>query len=400
MPLTVQPSTLFTSLSLGPVDIQPRCRAGAIYDDNILIEPSSSHPKSDLIWYAQPAFFAVAGDRTAIREYLLRYDDVITFSPATFVLAPPDTWPGATVMLDYGPRFNAFTDHSENDSADQFLTFNALWPMRKLIVGVQQKYTLQNTTIIEAGRRTWQETVPTAALAAYQFSEKTTADFKLSRTAISYEQQDLANYTDWNWDNWLNYQYTERLNLSAGVNVGLLDQASHAEQTYQTPQLRARYRYGARLVLESTAGLQMRQYDDREDCTVEPVFNASVSYLLSENTSIRLTGFRRELPSVSFGYDYIASGASLELQQQLGDRYIVSLAMTGYSSDYVATTQKLLSTDQAHRTDTFIEVKPALSIRFTRHWYGRLFYLFRTVQSGLWDGWTDNQVGSELTWTF
>ena len=102
-----QPSTPFTSFRLGPFDIQPRISAGVTYDDNILI--SSQNPESDLIWSLKPAFLAVAGDRLAIEDYQRTYHDVVSFSPDTFIITDQETWPGKTLMVDYGPQFNWFT---------------------------------------------------------------------------------------------------------------------------------------------------------------------------------------------------------------------------------------------------------------------------------------------------
>jgi hypothetical protein len=396
--LNPQPSTLPTELRLGPFDIQPRITTGVTYDDNIFI--LSTNPESDLIWSLQPAFLAVAGDRLAIEDYRRAYHDVVRYSPDTFIITESETWPGRTLMVDYGPKFNWFTQHAENDSIDEFLTVNALWPMGKMILGLRQEYVLQNTTIIEAGRRSWQQTIPTALMAGYQFSDKTTAEVNLSHNSVSYEQQGLADYSDWNWDNWLNYQYNPVLNMSLGANLGILDVSSQPHQTYETPAVRARYRYGTRVILDGSAGVQMRQYGAGVADTLEPVFSLTAYYQASENSTFHLTGFRRELPSVTSGYDYISTGVSLGFQQQFGDRYFASLAMTYYSFDYRATSPDLVIAEQARRVDNFIEVRPAFEVRFTRNLVGSLFYLFRTVQSAQWDGWTDNQVGTRVTWTF
>jgi hypothetical protein len=164
--------------------------------------------------------------------------------------------------------------------------------------------------------------------------------------------------------------------------------------------VRTRYRYGARVILDGSAGVQMRQYGAGIADTVEPVFSLTGYYQASENSTFHLTGFRRELPSVTSGYDYISIGASVGFQQRFGDRYFASLGITYYYADYVATSPDLVSSEQAHRADNFFEVRPAVEVRFTRHLVGSLFYQFRTVQSAQWDGWTDNQVGARFTWTF
>jgi hypothetical protein len=389
----------FPDLRFGPFDIQPRVTAGFTYDDNILL--SSHNPESDLIWSLRPAFLAVAGDRLAIEDYRRTYHDVVSFSPDTFIITPPEEWPGRTLMVDYGPGFNWFTEHGRNDSLDEFLTVNALWPLHKMILGFRQDYMLQNTTVIEAGRRTQEQIIPTVLSAGYQFSDKTTAEINLTRTSVAYEaSQHLADFTDWNMENWLNYQYGTRLNLGVGAALGKLDLPSQPGQVYETPEIRARYRYGTRLLLDGSLGEQMRQYDGGVPGSTTPVLNLTAHYIASENTTLHLTGFRREAPSGAFGYDYISTGLTLVLEHQFGDRYFAGLETTYYYSDYLETSPTLLSTQPIHEVDNFIEIRPSFKVRFSQHLAGTVYYLFRTVQSRQWDGWADQQLGVRLTWTY
>lgn len=397
--LTPQPGPDFTGCRLGPFDIQSRIATAVTYDDNILI--ASQNPEADLIWSLQPALLAVAGDRTAIEDFQRTYHNVVRFSPDTFIITPQSDWPGKALMLDYGPRFNWFTTHTENDSIDQFLNFNALWPVSKIILGVRQEYVQQNATIIEAGRRTWQQTVPTALMSGYQFSEKTSVEVNLSRTAVSYEQQQgLADYTDWNWANWLNYQYSACFNLGWGANFGALELPSQPGQVYEALMVRARYLYGTRIILDGAFGLQLRQYEGGVPNTMAPVFNLVARYAASESTVFHVTAFRRESPSVSSGYDYLSTGAAVGFQQRLGDRYFARLDLTCYTIDYLATSPALIATEKAHQTDTYFEVRPAYEVQFSHHLFGSVFYLFRTLKADQGAGWTDNQIGTRLTWTF
>jgi hypothetical protein len=96
----------------------------------------------------------------------------------------------------------------------------------------------------------------------------------------------------------------------------------------------------------------------------------------------------------------VSTGASLGVHQRLGDRYFAGLSITYYDFNYLATSQALVASGQASTLNNYIEVRPELEIRFTRHLVGSLFYLFRTLQASRGDGWTDNQVGTRLTWTF
>ena len=397
--LNPQPSTHSTELRLGPFDIQPRITTGVTYDDNIFT--SSHNSKSDVFWSLYPAFLAVAGDRVAIEDYRRTYHDVVRFSPDTFIINEPSEWPGRTLMVDYGPRFNWFTIYDQNNCVDEFLKINALWPMGEMILGLRQEYTLEDTTVIEVGQRARQQIIPTVLMAGYQLSEKTSAAVNLSRTSVSYDQdQGLADYTDWNWDNWLNYQYSPLFNVALGANLGVVDLPSQPGQTYETPMVRARYHYGARILFDGSVGVQLRQYEGGSPNSTEPVFNLTAYYQTSEHSGIHLTGFRRETPSVYLGYNYLSTGVSLGFVQRFGDRYYTSLDMTYYDINYLGTSPGFAATEQARRVDNFFEVTPAFEVRFTRHLFGSLYYRFRTVQSAQWDGWTDNQVGARFTWTF
>jgi hypothetical protein len=191
-----------------------------------------------------------------------------------------------------------------------------------------------------------------------------------------------------------------RLNLGLGANLGALNLNSQPGQTYETPEVRARYRYGARVLLDASFGIQLRQYEGEVPSTTDPVFSLVAHYEASENTCFHLAAFRRESPSGTSGYDYISTGASLGFQYQFGDRYFASLDMTYYYANYLATSSAFLSTSPTYQVDDFFEVRPALEVRFDRHLVGSLFYLFRTVQSKQGDGWIDNQVGMRFTYGF
>lgn len=397
--LNPQPSTLPTDLRLGPFDIQPQIAARVTYDDNIFT--SSRDPKPDVFWSLQPSFLAVAGDRLAIEDYRRTYHEVVSFSPDTFIITEPSEWPGRTLMVDYGPRFNWFTKYNQNNCVDEFLKINALWPMHKMILGLRQDYTREDTAVVEAGGRARRQTIPTILMAGYQFSERTTAEVNLNYTSVSYEQdQGLADYTDWNWDNWLNYQYSPLFNLALGANLGVLDLPSQPRQTYEIPMVRARFRYGSRILLDGSVGVQLRQYEGGIPHSTEPVFSLTAHYEASDRSSFRLTGFQRETPSIFFGFNYLSTGASLGFQQRFGDRYYASLEMTYYDINYLGTSPGFITTAQAKRVDNVFEVRPAFEVRFSRHLFGSVFYLFRTAQSAQWDGWTDNQIGTRFSWAF
>ena len=376
-------------LRLGPFDFNPRLTIGVVYDDNILI--ASQNPQSDLIWSVQPAVRVVAGDRSTMTEYRLLGYDVMYLSPGTFITRPQEGWPGKMLMLDYGPKFNGFTDHSENDSIDQLGGFNALWPLAKAILGVNQGYRLENTTIIEAGRRSQQETIPTSLMAGYQFSEKTSAELNLRRTSINYEVKDLTGYTDWSNDNWFNFQATPLLNVGGGVTLGTLDSGDRS-QNYEQLLARARYQLAERVIVGLSLGGEVRQFEDSSS-TVEPIFSLDATYRPLDQTTITLAGYRRDLPSVYSGYNYLLTGISANVRQQIGDRYFVQVGAAYDNYSYLANARQTVT----DRSDNYFLARVSFDVRFTKHLDGEVFYQFRTLDSSQADGFSNNQAGLQLT---
>jgi hypothetical protein len=392
--LNPQPSTHPTELRLGPFDIQPRITTGVTYDDNILL--SSQNPESDVIWSLQPAFLAVAGDRLAIEDYKRQYHNVVGFNPDTFIVRDQAEWPGGAFILDYGPRFNWFSTYDQNDSIDEFLNANLLWPMSKLILGARQQYQLENTTLIEAGQRTEQEIIATDLSSAYQFGEKTSAELNLHRTSTSYESPQFLGYTDWKADGWINYQLLPRLNTGAGAVFGFLDVQDQRSQTYEQFLARARYQFGERLSADLSVGGQVRQYESGRDQTVEPVFSLTGHYRPTETTAFSLSGYRREQAAVFLGANYLATGVSLSARQQILDQLFLRLGLDYYNFDYVANAE----TTVGGRTDNYFIARLGFEYRFSHQLIANAFYQFRTLDSNEYDGFNNNQVGVQLIFAY
>jgi hypothetical protein len=380
-------------LRVGPFDIHPRLTTGVMYDDNILIAPHNT--KSDLIWSVQPAASIVAGDRMAITEYLINNSDFMGISPGTYITSSPEYWPGKMLMLDYGPRFNWFTDYSENNSTDQLLKFDALLPMAKLILGVNQNYTSENTTVVEAGRRSNVETISSAIMAGYQFSEKTSAEMNLSRRSTDYEaSQALNGSTDWSDANWFNYQMTPLLNTGVGLTVGDLETQSQS-QTYEQLLARARYKLAERVDVGLSAGGEMRQFESAKG-SLEPVFTLDGNYRPFERTSVYISGYRRDAASVYYSQNYIITGIGTGISQQFGDRYFIGLGIGYDNYKYQSST----AAKTADRSDDYVTLRPSFDVRITKHLHSNIYYNFRTLKSSQTDGFDDNQVAVQMTLSY
>ncbi len=386
-------SDRLTDLHLGPFDLHPRLSAGVTYDDNILISPS--HQEADFIWSLQPGVQISAGDKLALTEFRLADRDAMRLSPGNFITRSPEDWPGRFLLVDYAPKFNWFTDYSANNSVDQLLGMNALWPTGRLILGVQQGYRDERTTVIEAGRRTWQETIPTALLGGYQFSDLTSAEIRLHRTSTDYEQgTGLNGSTDWNDENWFNYHISPRVDLGAGVTLGDL-QVTGANQTYEQVLARVRYRLAEKIDVGLAVGAEWRQFASGLD-SLQPVFTLDASYRPNESTTLSLTGYRQDYASVYSGYDYLLTGVSAGISRRFWDRYFASLGLSYNNYAYQANATTL----SAGLSDNYFSVNAGLEMKVTKHLQARLFYQFRTWESNQSAGWSDNQVGTQITLSY
>ncbi len=385
-------------LKLGPVDIHPRLTTGLTYDDNIFI--TRDNPQSDEIWSIFPAFQLITGDRQSMAEYRLDQRDLLNLSPLAFVTTPSQNWPGTILSLDYGPRFNFYTHNSNNNGVDQFLTLNTLFPLAKLILGVKQSYTYQNTQVIEAGQLTPQTTFNTALTSAYQISSRSSVQVNLRRDSTSYQSSNLVGYADYHNDNWFGYQLSERLNLGGGVTFGYISVESESSQTYQQVLGRALYQLAEKVALDGSFGVEFRQFSTDTSGSVEPIFSLTGTYRWRPTTSFRLNAHRWDLVSASYGYNYLQTGFNGGVNQQFAQRYSVDLS--GGWDTYAYNSYQGVSQSVASRNDNnYWWTRLALDFRFNPFLKASVFYHYsqQNYQTGR-GGFTRNQIGISATYGF
>lgn len=385
-------------LQLGPVDIHPRFTAGMRYDDNIYI--TRNNPQSDVIYSIFPAAQFIAGDRQSMAEFRVDNRDLLNLSPLAFITTPSENWPGHLLTLDYGPRANWYTHASRNDGVDQFLTLNTLFPFARLILGVRQTYTYQNTQVIEANRLTPQTTFNTAITSAYQLSARTSIQVNLRRDSISYQAANLLGSADYRNDNWFGYQFSELLNLGGGATFGYVDVQNDTSQTYQQIMGRALYQLAEKVAVDASAGLEFRQFSTDTSGTLEPVFSLTGTYRWRPTTSFRLNAHRWDQASVSSGYNYLMTGFSGGVNQQFLQRYSVDLSggwdTYAYSS-YTGVPQSIASRND----NNYWSVRLAFEFRFNPFLKASAYYRYaqQNYQTGN-NGFTDNQIGLSATYGF
>ena len=380
-------------LQLGPFALHPRLVAGAIYDDNILLSPVNK--EADLEWTVQPALQAVAGDDAALLAYRDVNYDVLGLSPGGLIVQQPEVWPGKFLIVDYGPRFQIFDKYTANNSIDEFGALNVLWPMHKLILGFKQDYQLQKTEIIEFDQRATVETISSALSAAYQLGDSTSLESNFRRISVGYDQTGLTGYTEYNTEDWFNYQLKENVPISLGVLAGEDVVANHQDQTYEQLRARARYNYTEKLAFDVSGGGELRQYEDGNPATLSPVFTVAGEYRPTERTTVRLTGLRQQYASIFNGYNYALTGASLEGRQGITDRFIAALSVSYYNINYTPTIRGLTQS-----TGDYYIARVSLEAKIVHHLTGQIYYQLLSSQTQLGGNLMDDQTGVQLTLGF
>ena len=134
--------------------ITPDSRHGAMGDVGAATSPDANAQ------YWNPSKLAFAEEKFGISlsftpwlRQLVSDVNLAYLAASSLVVKPSEDWPDKFLLLDYSPQWQEFGKHSENDSLDQFVTANAVWPMAKLILGVQENYSDQKATIVEASTR-------------------------------------------------------------------------------------------------------------------------------------------------------------------------------------------------------------------------------------------------------
>lgn len=380
-------------LQLGPLHLHPRATTGVTYDDNI--ELSSDNQKADVIWSIHPGIQAVAGDDAGLITYRDMNYDVLNISPGDLIVHSPETWPGRVMILDYAPNFKFYDRYTDYNFIDQYATADLIYPMRKLILGFNQNYTLEKTTIIQVGQIATVQTIHSKLTAAYLLSDKTSVEGNFNFIDTSYDQPGLTGYTEYNTEDWFNYAVLENLPISAGVLAGFDDVVDSQNQTYEQLRARARYNFSEKLNFDASVGGELRQYENGHSQTISPVFSLSGSYQPTVRTTLSVTGSRQQYASILNGYYYSSTGINLNLRQDITDRFTAE-AHVGY----VFSDNTSINNGVASYTENYYTAGLGLEAKIIRHLTGKISYQWQNRQSQNNGDANENQISAQLTLSY
>lgn len=390
------------TLSYGAFDLHPRLRSTTIYDDNILF--ATKGQQSDVISQIAPGMQILGGDRQTLETYLNWAEkrnyglNLTQLSPASLVIQPAESWPDKFLLLDYSPQWQEFASHSANDSLDQFVTANGVWPMAKLIVGFQENYSDQKTIVSETATRSAVQQNHSELDACYVLNDKFSVATAFTRDEVDYpESTNLVGYTEWAGSVSLNRQVGATLNVSSVTAGGLDEVVAGQNQQFLQEGLRARYSYSERFGMDGSLGGEYRQYDSGHSATFTPYFSFGAVYQPWERMYLRIGVARKQFASLSRGYAYTSTGGYLTLHKDITDRLSLLTELNYFQYDYTSTD----NTSNSSQPTDYYSCKLTADYKLWKHVTVQVYYVFRG--DGLLENSTvlqDNQLGFQAAVRF
>lgn len=385
-------------LMLGPLDVHLRANTSVTYDDNINLHELPEQTSGIVTRRDQ----APTGD-----------DFITTIAPGIKLTksSMPGSSPG-TLALDYSPSFVFFARNPKENSIDHAERFDAGYGFAKLTLALIQDYSSTAGGVIDVGTRVSQENHRVGGTIRYELTEKTylltDASYRLTDYETQTDSEDTASTTT------LNYQYSPKLTVGLGVSFGLLSVNEQTQftftnavatntvtrsepqtQTYAGPTVRAVYKTTEKTALEVSVGTEWRWYPGG-GTAFNPVFSLSGSYHPFSTTSFRLEGHRREQNSaVVNGANFITTGVSFSLRQQLRERWSGTFSFTYDNMEYVSASRGA----SPNRSDDYFLLRYGLEAILGRSWTVGIFHQYREdISTDPSFSFSNNQVGVQASW--
>ena len=355
----------------GPVSFRPSLSYSFLYGTGIQSSPGNQ--QASVVQTVSPSFLFLIG-----RHWTLVYTPSWTFYSSS--------------------QFQNSLNHS---AALSWGTSYEDW-----VLGFSQGYTRSDSSLIQTGAQTEQETYSTAINASYQFNTKISLDMGVSQNfnfvgnggSSTNLYGNLANSKTWSTMEWLNWQFWPRLNAGVGAGGGYTIQQGSPDSLNEQYQARVNWRATDKISFQVSGGLEDQQYmSGGASALVTPIFGATIQYQPFEQTSLSLSANRSVSPSYYQSQNTETTGLTASLSQRLLQKFNLGLS-GGYSTvKYVAST----SGASAGRTDNTYSFSANLSHSLTKRGTIALSYSYSDNSSGVAGfSYSSNQIGVQVGYQF
>jgi hypothetical protein len=334
-----------------------------LYDDNIRL--SNAGKQSDFIFLLQAGVAWQSGD----------------------VKRKKNSWRRAV----YEATAVAFAEAGDQNNVDHRLELGGQKRWGSLALAMEGRYRRLSGATPDLGDRVQRDDYFVKVGGSYEFSGKTFAEASASYSGVRYDLPILADYDEWVAEGFAGYELSGRTRIAAGGAVGQTRVSSNGTQEFQRVLAKvSRVSTGA-LSLNAKAGAEFRQTPRGNKTT--PVFAVGADWEpVADGTKISVQAFRETVASGALaGENYLRTGGSLRVAQQLGSRFSAGLE-AGY--EQLAYSAAATSSLVSGRADDYFFAKPSLKYEFAARRRAEVFYNFREDDSSVDEfSFTANQWG-------
>lgn len=303
----------------GPFLYSLRINTSAVYDDNISL--SKTNQKHGLQFGIGPSLRLQLGE------------DGVPFRL------------GAT----YAGAASYFTETSQKRTYDQTLGVGSEWSGNRLQLNFRTGLQTSHNSSLDAGGRTGRSVLYAGGLASYQVGGKTTADFGGDFSQTKFES--LLNSSEYRAQEYLNYQWSPKLQWGFGTTQGIVTSEASARQTYIQALVRIVSALSGKLDFNASAGNEWRNYESGTPSTTHPVFSAGATWQATGKTNFTFDARRRTFASAALqAQNYESTSTSLSVHEMLTASLSATLALGLEKSHYSATSPGVPS----DRTDNYL----------------------------------------------
>ncbi len=332
----------------GPLYYALKLSAGTVYDDNISI--GSSGRRKDFQSSIGPAARVQLGsDESALR-----------------------------LGASYAGAVSWFARYPSQRTIEQSCGLDGGWSGSRLKTGFRFGTQSTQSGTPDAGERVGHRANYGGVTFSYPFTGKLSGELSGDTTRSMFDG--LVGSHENRAQEFLNYEWSPKLQLGLGSTQGIMQADGGNRQTYNQALVRVIAQPSAKLGWSASFGNEWRHFDGGEPTTQTPVFTAGANWQVTGQTSLSLDGSRRTFASASLkGQNYEATTVALSARKMLTSTVDGSVSLGYGQANYHAAATGV----QASREDEYYYGRMSLNWLINRTCSLGWFYEYsKNVSSG------------------
>lgn len=323
--------------------------------------------------------------------------------------------PGALIQsrhltLSYAPTLKYYSNSAFEDSIEHSASASINYGLGDWAFVLSHAFSKTSSPLVETGTQTPQQNHFTVLSAHYQYSKAISLDLSLSQGIQLAEFYN--NSITWSSMNWLNYHFSEKTLIGAGVGGGYVHQDLgfgvegvsiardlSTDSTYEQIQGRLGWNPTPKLNFNFNGGLEIRQFLRTSLEEVYPIMGASFGYTPWEPTSFTILANRSVGASVTEVQPSVNTTFSAGIRQRLLGKLHLDLFGSYDTSDYPGIEGVPIT--QRGRSDETFSASATLGTRILNRGSISLFYQHsENISSSEGLGFSSDQYGFQLGYSF